>query len=318
MQNTKCKENKIKIISQFKDYYDGVQGTALDASVRFIRTCSMRMEQIPGLPWNEPDPKTNNAVGIRHRSISCYPYGTYSNITFFQGLIVVGPKCYPMWIHTENLFAAINQEDPKSLFDAKSTFACNSIESFVEELYKKKIEQYTAETNFTFVKEFEIRIDNEYRKFTNDGWIETKSPNGRSKWRAKYFQKKDTTEENLYNQALEKILQKDFTDVCMQLETPVFVLIPHPTLVDRRSWYQTHGDAKPNVAETYVMLNPFLKLFDFHHVVDPFTVFQEISMFIGGRMPGAQSPMVTISDKSQIRKKGFDEKYGFRTRPTKI
>lgn len=49
--------------------------------------------------------------------------------------------------------------------------------------------------------------------------------------------------------------------------------------------------------------------------LDPYSCFQNIEQFISGVVPGQQMPMVTLSDKHMVLKKGFDPKYGFRTRP---
>ena len=68
-------------------------------------------------------------------------------------------------------------------------------------------------------------------------------------------------------------------------------------------------------ANAALILNPRLADIGFQRLVDPYTCFQAISQFIEGVVPGQQMPMVAISDASQVRKKGFDPKYGFRTRP---
>ncbi len=55
-----------------------------------------------------------------------------------------------------------------------------------------------------------------------------------------------------------------------------------------------------------------LKDYQFYKVIDPFTLFQEISMWIGGILPHQGRPMVDITDdKIKIVKHGFD-KFSFR------
>ena len=55
-----------------------------------------------------------------------------------------------------------------------------------------------------------------------------------------------------------------------------------------------------------------LKDLDFAKVVDPYTLFQELSMFVGGVLPRDSNPMVEITDdKVKIAKHGFD-KWTFR------
>ena len=63
-----------------------------------------------------------------------------------------------------------------------------------------------------------------------------------------------------------------------------------------------------------VRLNPTLKDLEFFKVQNPFTCFQELSMYIGGVLKQPDRPMVEITDKDRISKHGFD-KYSFRKLP---
>lgn len=55
-----------------------------------------------------------------------------------------------------------------------------------------------------------------------------------------------------------------------------------------------------------------LKDIEFYRIVDPYTAFQEISMWVGGVLPRNPNPMVEITDdKVKISKHGFD-KFSFR------
>lgn len=57
--------------------------------------------------------------------------------------------------------------------------------------------------------------------------------------------------------------------------------------------------------------NPCLKELEFFKIFDPYTCFQELSMFISGVMGGTAPPMVEISNDMRIAKHGFD-KWSFR------
>jgi hypothetical protein len=71
---------------------------------------------------------------------------------------------------------------------------------------------------------------------------------------------------------------------------------------------QNHG---PN--HYAIVRNPVLKDLDFVKVMDPFTAFQEIAMFLGGVMAAEdQAPLRVGSDEVIARQKGFDE-WSFRT-----
>jgi hypothetical protein len=65
------------------------------------------------------------------------------------------------------------------------------------------------------------------------------------------------------------------------------------------------------------ILNPCLKDIHFAAVKDPYSAFQELSMYISGVLGGKSPKMVEISDKEMAAKKGHDGKYSFRKPPEK-
>lgn len=69
------------------------------------------------------------------------------------------------------------------------------------------------------------------------------------------------------------------------------------------------------VANGGLMLNPCLKDHRFYRVVDTATAFQEISMYIRGRLISPPPWMATVDDESMAIKKGHGGKYSFRTAP---
>lgn len=98
----------------------------------------------------------------------------------------------------------------------------------------------------------------------------------------------------------------DSTDICLEYGTPVILA------------YSISKLYQQNEINSELILNPYLKELNLMNIIDPFQAWQEISMFIGGVIPGRQSPMVKISDDSKIKKAGFDPKYGFRKRPSNV
>lgn len=109
-----------------------------------------------------------------------------------------------------------------------------------------------------------------------------------------------------YDYARTKFLTKDFTALHLEMGAPVLLLLnPHHFKSDSAS-------VSNNVL---VVKNPNLKDLHMHNTIDPFSCFQSIEQFISGVVLGEQMPLVSISDKDMVRKKGFDPKYGFRTRP---
>ncbi len=63
-----------------------------------------------------------------------------------------------------------------------------------------------------------------------------------------------------------------------------------------------------------LQLNPLLRSWEFFKVVDPWTAFQEISMYVGGVLNGPTMPVPSISDDVMVEIKGFD-KWSFRKEP---
>ncbi len=66
-----------------------------------------------------------------------------------------------------------------------------------------------------------------------------------------------------------------------------------------------------------VLINNKLSDYDFYKVLDPYSAFQELEMWMQGVLSYPQNIMIEVEDKSKIEKHGFDKKYGFRTRPKK-
>ncbi len=69
-------------------------------------------------------------------------------------------------------------------------------------------------------------------------------------------------------------------------------------------WIGWNENAKKEVFE----VNPFLKPFRFFELVDSYTAFQEISMFLGGVLSSAENKMIVLDDEMKLYKHGFDEK----------
>lgn len=88
------------------------------------------------------------------------------------------------------------------------------------------------------------------------------------------------------------------------VKSPVVVLMRDPT------------DTRVYVCDYICIANAELKDLGFASVVDPFTAYQEISSYISGVLGVESVEPVVISDKSQLIKKGFDEK-SFKNRGTK-
>jgi hypothetical protein len=65
-----------------------------------------------------------------------------------------------------------------------------------------------------------------------------------------------------------------------------------------------------------LFINPILKDYEFYKVVDAFTAFTELQMFMGGVLGVGEKEIVEIEDKYKIGQHGFD-KWSFRKEPEK-
>lgn len=101
----------------------------------------------------------------------------------------------------------------------------------------------------------------------------------------------------------EKIL--DLTNLHTKFNSPVLRITVH----------KTSGWSEKNRMITYkVEKDPILQLLNFQTVVDPYTVTQEIEMFVGGVLSNQQPQPLQTSDKDRLLAKGFDAKVSFRHR----
>lgn len=99
------------------------------------------------------------------------------------------------------------------------------------------------------------------------------------------------------SQAFVDASKLDLTDVFQQLKAPIF-RVEHRHSASKRQL----GD------QIHVTSNISLEQFEFAKIIDPYTAFQEISMYRSGVLGAGEPDMVTISDVDKRDAKGFDEK----------
>ena len=68
--------------------------------------------------------------------------------------------------------------------------------------------------------------------------------------------------------------------------------------------------------EAQFIVNPILKEWEFYKVVDAFTAFTELQMFISGVLGTGEKEIIEVEDKYKIGQHGFD-KWSFRREPSK-
>lgn len=110
-------------------------------------------------------------------------------------------------------------------------------------------------------------------------------------------EKKRMGEQDRFTQAnVRKFTPIEAHDLFRQFNTPVFVY-----LNDRTPGFSVHNNYK-------LIINPCLRDYDFQSLMDPFTAYQEISMYLGGVLGSSQDIPKETDDKIIRDSKGFDER----------
>lgn len=91
----------------------------------------------------------------------------------------------------------------------------------------------------------------------------------------------------------------DYTDICVANKYVIGII---ESKINHNNGYE-------------VVLNGRLEDYQFYRVIDPYTAYQELSMYVDGMLAYPGNIDVDIPDEYKIESKGFDKKYGFRTRP---
>ncbi|MBF0316301.1 MAG: hypothetical protein HQK52_22980 [Oligoflexia bacterium] len=110
-----------------------------------------------------------------------------------------------------------------------------------------------------------------------------------------------------YFQQREKVIEKSrvlILELFQTLKTPSFIIRKDPDTPEWSEKYCRH--------ETIIVTNPGLQEISFQKVLDPFTTFQEISMYLGGVLGSAERSTLAISDEVKAQQHGFD-RYSFKT-----
>lgn len=106
---------------------------------------------------------------------------------------------------------------------------------------------------------------------------------------------------NNYDDNVRYIESYDPLHIFREINSPVFIL---------------DGDNRRPRKDHVFTINPILKDYEFYKVMDTFTAFQEIQMFISGVLGTGEKEIIEVEDKYKIPQHGFD-KWSFRREPTK-
>jgi len=107
---------------------------------------------------------------------------------------------------------------------------------------------------------------------------------------------------NTIQEDVDYVLNYNPINIFRELNSPIFI-------------YDEHISGRPSNTGTLI-INPNLKDYKFYKVVDSFTAFQEIQMYISGVLGAGEKEIIEVDDKYKIPQHGFD-KWSFRKKPTK-
>jgi len=100
---------------------------------------------------------------------------------------------------------------------------------------------------------------------------------------------------------------KEFEKFFIGNKAPVFTVVQHMKLQIGLTPSDHSTMKHPDLVNGGLIINNNLKDLHFFEKIDAFTAYQEISMYMGGVIPRNTPELVEVSDKSMIKKKGFNE-----------
>jgi hypothetical protein len=293
----------MRILSSFRDYYDRVQAQGQDADVLFRREPSrlaLSADGLPPLPWLAQHVGSGyrgrllGPVAVRVGPERKHSYGTSSWDRYYEeAFVLLAGKAYPIWV---------NRHYGKA-YDASARQVTTGEAITIPAYARDRVEQGGPDID-SLARSYEAHARTSGSGNPDLAFVVKRLDKPEDAHEAKA--RRDQAA------AREHVLAYDWTDVQLQLDSPVAVLMAMPL----DGYGYEHALRTRKEQKSLVLVNPCLEDLQFARVRDPFSAFQDIASFIGGIMPGRQSPMITLSDRTQVVKKGFDPVYGFRTRPS--
>lgn len=244
----------MRIISSFKDYYDGVQRQGYDAQHPYVRKTEVieiqNNEDFPFGGWVGRGYRSSDEVSLDNCSV----------------IIVAGMP----FLRKEITY--LQNDGIQRVVCSESFYNADSME--------KRVKQLDPDFN---------------KSGTNERWM---------RWGRRHDLNEHIKELRTFPTPDHKTKAQA---LCAKYKTPIIeIRYDHPKDGHSNSW-KIRG---------YIVLNPMLNIRGFAHAMDPFTIYQELAMYVSGVLGAPANPMVDVSEKVMVKKKGFDPTYGFRKRPS--
>ena len=273
----------MRIISKQQDYYDSVQGLAFDDSLIYVRNMEGFDTDTYGKPENV---KANNALTSLFKGVA---YGFPGVPSEFEVGGQFKPKIEVMYVWFCGKAYVFYTDRSFHLKDINAKVATMKTPDEVKEYIA---DSYEGGANI--VKKYEDRVlkhNRRYGKRSNDFLY----GNGRST-------NFDMTQYTKWEKAQSE--KKLSTEPFIDFHTPIFAY-----------QYVDIKDISNHKKGRYLYKDPILKNCGFQSIVDPFTAYQEIDMFLGNDLAGQHDPIMPVGGDLIVRdSKGFDE-WSFKTVP---
>jgi len=257
----------MRIISDFKDYYDSVQGYGMDPALVYVRKQEQFSVEIR--PYEDRKawmpPGMEEAIQVPFEILTKLP----------TPLVEWDGKWRTTRVDidvTVKLIGFCGRLFPMIEVDGKTFHSTEKME---------------AGLSVAFLKEHQINrkrlsalLDKEYKSYRSYGrWSLPRHSLTHANWQF----------------AISDLADKRFDSVFVELGVPVFKLEYTPRV----------GHKDPSVFRC--TLNPFLKPEQFQRIIGPAEAFQEIALYMGNQLATQPDPTSNITDEILRDEKGFNE-----------
>ena len=272
----------MKIHSKFRDYYDSAMAHGVDDNVHYVRTESeVRVGTIPAA-------KQHLQMSGNHRKVDYVPDHDFLSTDMF--------KERPGGRRTVSFGRRVRYSQPAAP-DRSIVFIgfCGRVYAGIQFQWPDKYDETVTRTAYDtagIIKALR-EYDKKFKTKCTKHFIEDREKHNPDNWNA--FTPFNEKAMDIY---FKKYANYENVNYFVELDSPLFVIT---------------GDG----TDRTIHLNAPLVDHEFQKVLDPFTAYQEIAMFMGGVLAELDEIDVPgVSDKDLKAGKGFD-KWSFKTMPTK-
>jgi len=267
----------MRIVSKFSDYYDGAQSYDKDDLTYLRLQTKKHLRDVIDLGRYYSDAD----ISSRFSNTS---FQEIRIIAYAERLIGFCGKIYPVltfYYHSKNEIL------PSFNFYPRTSEQSTLHQEQIKKVNIKKTHFLTQSSLDDFLTSYKMKILTTRFGHGSDG----------EEMYGKYFKKRiKRIHEN----------KEKYESLFFKLNVPLFIIY-NEFNEESDLFYHCYRET-----HIWIETNPRLKDFDFNKIIDPYTAFQEISMFIGGALSKPERPMLVISDEIKAAQHGYDQ-YSFKT-----